>query len=316
MTHTDTYTFKYNSDEDSIDLNTLLLSQIHFSTILNEIKNEIAGDTDLNIKIRPLTKGSVPFDFTLTVSWINSLFSPEVVGYASSIITIFGAVIGIRKWLKGGEAEVITISEDKVTIKRGDVEIIVDQASYRIATKNETVDKAIQKGFDAIEKDESVTGVQILNPKKELIFDVPREDFSSLTAPSEIFEEHTIREEPKIEFLSIFKVVFGKGYKWQFYYNGRKISATIEDNDFMERLDKGERFAKGDILEVELQVEKVLDKTLEVYIEKDFKVLKVIIIDPVPITTRGLFYFLKIPLSQLVYSYQNYLIKYFLSSPL
>ncbi len=27
------YTFKYNSDSDSIDLNTLLTSQIHFSTI-------------------------------------------------------------------------------------------------------------------------------------------------------------------------------------------------------------------------------------------------------------------------------------------
>jgi len=85
--------------------------------------------------------------------------------------------------------------------------------------------------------------------------------------------------------LTIFKVVFDKGYyKWQFYMQGRKISATIP-NAFMERINTGERFAKGDTLVVELEVEKTYDKTLDIYIEKDFKILNVI--DHIPRADQG-----------------------------
>ena len=276
MIQTNSYTFKYNSDEDSNDLNTLLLSQIHFSTILNEIKAEVASDADLTIKIKPLSKGSVPFDINLVVSYLENLLSHSNVDYAGSIITILTGLIGFRIWLKGKKPDLIEINDDKVTITKGDTKIVINRDTYRIAENNEVVDKALQKGFDAIEKDESITGVDILDNNKKPLITIPREDFSFITSKNEQFETITETETPKQERLTIFKIIFDKGYKWQFYLNGRKITATVSDDNFMERVNKGERFAKGDILVVDLEKHKVFDKTMDIFIEKDFKVLKVI----------------------------------------
>ena len=57
---------------------------------------------------------------------------------------------------------------------------------------------------------------------------------------------------------------------------GRKISASIEDTAFMERVNRGERFAKGDKLEVDMEVVKVYEPTLDMYVEKDFKIISVL----------------------------------------
>ena len=97
---TTTYTFKYESADDSIDLNTLLLSQIHFSTILGEIKNTIASDSDLSIKIN-----SSPFNIYLDVLLImcvalNSnafILIEQPININMKLITILiGVIPGIK----------------------------------------------------------------------------------------------------------------------------------------------------------------------------------------------------------------------------
>lgn len=272
-----TYTFKYNSDSDSIDLNTLLLSQIHFSTILNEIKNEVARDSDLSIKIRPLEKGSVPFDFILNVSWLHNLFTPEIVAYASGIVSTLVGLFQLKIWLMGEKPTRIEISGDKVIIYKGETQIIVDRHVYNLYDKNATVDIALKKGFEAIEKEEEITGIEIQDSNKEPILIVPRQEFEGFTIPNKNFETLTQTEPARQETLTIIKVVFEKGFKWQFYQsNGRKINASIDDENFMARINSGEQFAKGDSMVVELQVEKVFDKTVNIFVEKDFKITKVI----------------------------------------
>jgi transposase InsO family protein len=47
--------------------------------------------------------------------------------------------------------------------------------------------------------------------------------------------------------LHIFKVVFVKGYKWQFYYKGVKIHAAIIDETFYKEIDKRTKFSNGEI---------------------------------------------------------------------
>lgn len=276
-----TYTFSYGSDVDSIDLNTLLVSQIHFSTVLNEIKNEVSGGADLSIRIRPLSKGSVPFDIMLNLSWLDHLFATGdiLLKHAETIITVFIGLITLKEKLKGKKPLSIQIKEDKVIVSIDDnTTIEVDKAAYKIHESNAVVDQAIKKGFEAINKDEDVTSIKILDEKKKPLLEIPRSEFSNLIHSNETFEVLKQTVPVREETLTIFKVVFDKGYKWQFYQtNGRKISATIEDDIFMERvIAKGEPFSKGDTLIVEIEVAKVFDKTLDIYIEKDFKITKVI----------------------------------------
>lgn len=278
MKQSTTYTFQYGSDSDSIDLNTLLLSQIHFSTVLNEIKNEFAKDANLSIKIKPLEKGSVPFDIILDLTWVETLlnFGGLVIDYSDKIIASLLGIMEIRRRLKGKKPHKIELKKDKVIVTIDDTSIEVDAEIYKLYENNAVIDQAIKKGFEAINKDEDVTEVKILDNKKTVLLDIPRQEFVDFTEPNEIYEERTVKEEPKQESLTIFKLVFDKGYKWQFYLKGRKISAYVKDNSFMDRIDRGEQFSKGDTLVAEVEVEKIYDPNMDIYIYNKYTVTKVL----------------------------------------
>lgn len=266
------YTFKYESDNESIDLNTLLLSQIHFSAVLNEIKQEVARGANLSIKIKPLSKGSVPFEIVLNVSWLGNLLhlADMAIDHANTIITVLLGVLELRRQLKGKKPTRIALRNGKVVVTVGDVEVEVDPAVYQIHENNVVVDQALKKAFEAIESDDEVTGISLLDETKQPLIQIPREEFDDMTAPNQMFESVTRTEPVKGQNLTIFKVVFDTGYKWQFYLEGRKITASIKDNGFMARVHNGERFAKGDVLVVDMEVQKVYDKTLNLYLDKDF----------------------------------------------
>ena len=150
------------------------------------------------------------------------------------------------------------------------MEVEVDPTVYRIHENNVVVDQALKKAFEAIDNDDDVTGITLLNEAKQSLIEIPREDFDDMIAPNEMFESATRTEPVKNQNLTIFKVVFDTGYKWQFYLDGRKITASIKDEQFMARVHNGERFAKGDVLVVDIEVQKVYDKTLDLYVDKDF----------------------------------------------
>lgn len=78
--------------------------------------------------------------------------------------------------------------------------------------------------------------------------------------------------------LPIFKPVLdkSKGHKWEFYYRGiKKISAAITDENFLERVNNGERFGRGDTLIADLEIVKELDQKLGVLVNKSYKIIRV-----------------------------------------
>ena len=76
--------------------------------------------------------------------------------------------------------------------------------------------------------------------------------------------------------LNIVRLSFDKSLKWDFYYRGNKISAKIKDPNFYEIIDNGESFAKGDVLEVELQINQLFDETVNTFINKSFQINRII----------------------------------------
>lgn len=61
-----------------------------------------------------------------------------------------------------------------------------------------------------------------------------------------------------------------------FNFKGNKISAKINDIEFYKRVDKGESFAKGDVLEVELEVKQILKVHINTFINKSYKIRRII----------------------------------------
>jgi hypothetical protein len=278
LKQTTTYTFQYDSDLSVIDLNTLLVSQIHFSALLNEIKSAVAPDSNLSIKIKPLKEGSVPFDIILDLTWLESLFTTGglVLNYAGQIIGTLVGIIELRKFLKGKKPDKIEIKDDKVIIHLDGVSIEIDKKTYNTYEKKPIIDQSLKKAFEVIEKDENVDGIKIKDDKEKVLVNVPRNEFVEFTEPNEIFDDISYKEDITNQALTVNKLVFEKGYKWQFYLNGRKISAYVKDDEFMDRIDKGEKFAKGDTLITNIEVDKIFDETLDIYVDNEYTVTKIL----------------------------------------
>ena len=61
------------------------------------------------------------------------------------------------------------------------------------------------------------------------------------------------RIEEEITTLVIVGLNFERGSRWQFMYNGFKISMIVKDDALMQKIDEGERFGKGDAIKVKLR---------------------------------------------------------------
>jgi len=69
-----------------------------------------------------------------------------------------------------------------------------------------------------------------------------------------VVAEDLITEQTMEMALTVESAVFKEGNKWRFSDGQTSFSAPIEDNAFIERIDSGERFGKGDILVVDLYI--------------------------------------------------------------
>lgn len=69
-----------------------------------------------------------------------------------------------------------------------------------------------------------------------------------------ITREQIISDNTNKMIVQIVTAVFQDGNKWRFSDGERPFSAIIEDQHFLDRVNSGERFGKGDLLEVDMNV--------------------------------------------------------------
>lgn len=104
---------------------------------------------------------------------------------------------------------------------------------------------------------------------------VDKSEFTDLSQKSEEVGEgeRKIVEAARVH---VVRVSFEKNLKWDFYYRGIKISAKIATPSFYELIDKSEAFTKGDVLEVELQINQKFDKSVNTFVTKSYQVNKIV----------------------------------------
>lgn len=105
------YDFKYETTPHTIDINTLLLSQLHFVSAITEIQKNLYPEYEFKIKVDAPKDGSFVFQQLYELTQNNNLFSKDTVDYASNagqvIGSLFSGLFGlykIAKHLKGKKA--------------------------------------------------------------------------------------------------------------------------------------------------------------------------------------------------------------------
>ncbi len=268
--------FKGNIDYLNSDL--VVANLISTTDILQEINRELGGP-EININIKPFAPGSFQIDFgvvsSLMASGLATLFTKANIDFMRDLLGIFVSLLALKKHTRGEKPSRIETTEDNITIynDRGGP-ITINKNTYNLYANNRSIDEDIRKAFHSLDKNDGIGGLQVKNEKREELIYIPKEDFGEMAQPNALVLESENFKLVENANLVIFKVVFGPGYKWGFYYSGTKISAKILDSDFFDELDK-HAFSEGDHLIADLKIVIKYDDFYKIDIVQRYEVIKI-----------------------------------------
>ena len=272
------FKIKFDGRQHQIDANVLINSLIHTSNIIQEINTYLNAGKKIKIDIKATEKGSFVIHLELVETvyqTIKDIFTKENTEVAAAIITILTGAIGLKKFLKGRKPKKVKESGDKMVIEDENGQIYNVSCNVFNIYQNKVVQEALSKNFEAINEDPAITGFGILDEKDNILESVEKDDFKIMSEMPEAVEHGDRQNVNNNAKLHIIRASFDGSLKWDFLYLGNKISAKVNDTDFYELIDKGEAFAKGDILDVDLQISQKFDETINAYYNNSYQVTKI-----------------------------------------
>lgn len=274
--------FKFGSDKNDIDAYTFTSIVECLSILASEINKNINKsrqlENEINIRITAIEKGSFEFVVDIVRFIKDNIFSKENVEYAMNIITILVGIYGLRGLLrkKRNPEKVEKLNEEdlKITNDLGN-SLIVNEMTFNLYDKNPEVYKSLNQTFSTLSLDRNIKDFSLLTDKNVEVFKSEFKDFEELSETVK-YEENGIKILDHTSKLFIARVSFDKKLTWDFYYNSMKIKAKIKCPEFQKLIENGERFAKGDMLEVKMNINQVFDKSVNTYINKSCEIIEIL----------------------------------------
>jgi hypothetical protein len=262
-----------------VDALTFGSALVSIAGALRALNREINPGYSLEVAIDALGAGSFRARLKTEKKSLANLFSTE-----NTANWVIGGLVAILldRSIFPPERPIIKVSHDMVIVQNGDDRVIIPKEVFdKVPTLERSVEvnQNIAKAMEALENDRSVKSFGItkgMNDPAPLI-DIPREVFPVIRQNSERSTDDTKRHYDTEAVLTIHKAVFEKSKrKWEFVWNGFKISAPILDDMFFERLVSREiSISQGDAIEATLRVHQVYDKVSEIWINESYEVLRV-----------------------------------------
>lgn len=169
-------------------------------------------------------------------------------GKAGVAVGAVGGLIGLYRWLNGKTPTKVERS------KAGGV-TIHDEAGHTITVPWEVlrlyqdlaVNRALGQLLDTLHN-EALDSIELRDAKAITPpVTLTRADRAAFSLPQP--EDETVVDDTRTLALSIRSLAFQEGNKWRLFDGQNVITATIEDRDFIMRVDRNQiRFAKGDVL--------------------------------------------------------------------
>lgn len=271
---------KFGGDLHEIDVDLLIESLVSYSSVTQESAAYLSPGIKVNIKIKAPREGSFIILLNLIAGKASDFFTRENVELASEIIVIVGGLYNLKKWIaKNGRPKTVKPNEDEsIEISNSNGNITINKNVYNIYQENPRVRENLRNTFLKLKERDEITDFSIrdVDSGKD-IFQVNKEDFASLSLDDDEIEQKKQEVLKENQELSVFKVVFKENYKWEFYYQGVKIYAPIEDEDYFGKIEKGEiAFRSGDKLIVNLNIEQVFNESANTFVNDSYHIMKVV----------------------------------------
>ena len=245
-----------NGEIDVADLAPSLLALGEFFEAANRALNK--DRADVKLKIRATEKGSFVALLSLDVSYIADIL--DVVAAHSDRVTAanqlpdlvikggtaIGGTVGFfkaLKWLNGRKPQNVVRNDDgTTTLTKDGTTIIVDQRTIVLLEDyptREATEKFVKTSF----KPQGIQKV-ILDEadgrEDEPDLTLTKADIGSATVPEPTQDEVTETTVEREALLKIVSAQFEEGYLWRFTDGTNTFTASMEDAEFVKRLDNSE----------------------------------------------------------------------------
>lgn len=274
MAHTDVeelskaaFTIAYDGraiEDGSMDVRDLAPALLAVGQLFDAANQALNGSDapPITVNVQATNRGSFEIDLTvvqtffdsmksfLSGDWVTAAINLKELVFGGAALTVGLAALITR--LKGRKPDRIEkLSEDTVRITIDGDSIDIPLKLLRLYQ-----DVAVRKAYEDLVavplQKEGIDRFKVLDKRTEIAA-VSKESSVYFVAP-ELPAEVVLEDIRKAAF-SIVSLAFKENNKWRLHDGNNQISATIEDADFLQRVDSNLiRFAKGDILVCEVKV--------------------------------------------------------------
>lgn len=246
--------------DGTIDVRDLAPALLSLGEAVDAANRAINGpNVPARVKARATSQGSYEVQLDLILQgWeaIKGVLLSEDSTAALNLLTCLGffgsaGLVPLLRWLKGRRPDKLEQNGSLITITAGSEQFTVSLEVLRLY-RDAAVSKSLSDLLDTLETGRveqiefrSQPGAQpeqVLSQDDRAAFDVARPD------------DETVVDETGKMALSIRTLAFQEGNKWRLFDGQNIITATIDDKDFLGRVDRSEiRFANSDLLICDVQ---------------------------------------------------------------
>ena len=226
-------------------------NMIAFSEFMVAAVKATYGDAaDAKAEVSGFERGSFATDLVI-----------EIAGSAATLFTaldpkqlwtVIKDAFELWKLLKGQPPKSVAHEGQHVTVTNNSGQIIQVRTESLTLVLNDKGSAAAQQFIKTGLDHEGYTAVRLQPDEKTMpAITVDRSDSGSFVpvVASIPLSDNSVRMT-----VIIVAAVFQDGNKWRFSDGASTFSAAILDGDFLTKVDRGERFGKGDVLEVQMRV--------------------------------------------------------------
>ena len=253
------YVFTFGTAENFVKSQTFIDGTEGFVDVLRLIGNRIDALTEIEYYIEAIEPGSVRVNIRGFYKKLNNFVSNNILGII--IVSVFANWLSDK--LKRDDAPIVQVGSELTQIEINGKIIVIpkDALKYYQSLKNsEDIDRAVKKTFRPIQADPAVNfiGFEFEDEKNKVDFKINRPEIEVLAKEDEITEK---TETERAEITIIRAILERSRRKWEFNWNGVKISSAITDAGFYKKFESHVyQIAPGDKLDVDLQIKRRLDR--------------------------------------------------------
>ncbi len=238
-------------DDGTMDVYEAAANMIAFSEfVVLAAKGAYGGDVDAKAQVSGFGRGSFETDLVFKLTGLAAnIFT---VTTTDDLLRVVKESVQLWKHLRGEPAAKVERTGNTATVTNNNgqiTQVTIGALSVVLSEKGsdavgQFVRKALERpGMDAVEIKDQAGGQLESISQNEARFFVP-------VAPSESVTDTVVRMALVIE-----APVFKDDLKWRFSDGQSSFHAEIRDQDFLDRVNAGERFGKGDVLHADVRIE-------------------------------------------------------------